>query len=53
MDNEKKTKPQKAKEQKPRPQKEEERKQVDGHSENTFDFGGLPPRDLKKNLGCG
>lgn len=18
-----------------------------------FDFGGLPPRDLKKNLGCG
>jgi hypothetical protein len=23
-------------------------------SENkTFDFGGLPDRDLKKNLGCG
>jgi len=21
--------------------------------ENTFDFGGLPNRDLKKNLGCG
>lgn len=20
--------------------------------ENPFDFGGLPPRDLKKNLGC-
>jgi hypothetical protein len=20
---------------------------------NTFDFGGLPQRDLKKNLGCG
>ncbi|MFM8740335.1 MAG: hypothetical protein ACKOC0_09035 [Cytophagales bacterium] len=22
-------------------------------SENPFDFGGLPTRDLKKNLGCG
>lgn len=21
--------------------------------ENKFDFGGLPSRDLKKNLGCG
>lgn len=21
--------------------------------ENPFDFGGLPSRDLKKNLGCG
>jgi len=21
--------------------------------ENSFDFGGLPQRDLKKNLGCG
>jgi hypothetical protein len=21
--------------------------------EKPFDFGGLPPRDLKKNLGCG
>lgn len=21
--------------------------------EKTFDFGGLPARDLKKNLGCG
>jgi hypothetical protein len=21
--------------------------------EKTFDFGGLPERDLKKNLGCG
>jgi hypothetical protein len=20
---------------------------------NSFDFGGLPARDLKKNLGCG
>ena len=22
-------------------------------TENPFDFGGLPNRDLKKNLGCG
>ena len=22
-------------------------------SEKTFDFGGLPDRNLKKNLGCG
>jgi hypothetical protein len=22
-------------------------------TENPFDFGGLPDRDLKKNLGCG
>jgi hypothetical protein len=21
--------------------------------ENTFDFGGIPDRNLKKNLGCG
>jgi hypothetical protein len=25
----------------------------DADSENPFDFGGLPYRDLKKNLGCG
>lgn len=23
------------------------------HEENESDFGGLPSRDLKKNLGCG
>lgn len=23
------------------------------NDENPFDFGGLPARDLKKNLGCG
>lgn len=22
-------------------------------TDNPFDFGGLPQRDLKKNLGCG
>jgi len=25
----------------------------DGEKPSGFDFGGLPPRDLKKNLGCG
>jgi len=24
-----------------------------GEDEKPFDFGGLPQRDLKKNLGCG
>lgn len=28
-------------------------KQADEARENPFDFGGLPNRDLKKNLGCG
>jgi hypothetical protein len=26
---------------------------VTGQDENPFDFGGIPSRDLKKNLGCG
>lgn len=26
---------------------------IDQEEEKTFDFGGLPDRDLKKNLGCG
>lgn len=37
-------------------EKEKERKAVDKNEtedEKTFDFGGLPNRDLKKNLGCG
>jgi hypothetical protein len=25
----------------------------DVEQENPFDFGGLPQRELKKNLGCG
>ncbi|MDL5045832.1 hypothetical protein QQ054_07265 [Oscillatoria amoena NRMC-F 0135] len=25
----------------------------DEAGENPFDFGGLPDRDLKRNLGCG
>jgi hypothetical protein len=27
--------------------------EIDPKPENAFDFGGLPDRDLKKNLGCG
>jgi hypothetical protein len=27
--------------------------EIDGAAKNPFDFGGLPLRDLKKNLGCG
>ena len=26
---------------------------AEGESKNPFDFGGLPSRDIKKNLGCG
>lgn len=28
-------------------------KPMETSEENPFDFGGLPARDLKKNLGCG
>jgi hypothetical protein len=42
---EKKNKAEKPKtEQKPTPEPE---------NETPFDFGGLPQRDIKKNLGCG
>ena len=40
--------------------KKDSDKKVKGHQEDIqkdeekpFDFGGLPQRDLKKNLGCG
>lgn len=29
------------------------RQEKDSENEGPFDFGGLPSRDLKKNLGCG
>jgi len=29
------------------------RHEITKTAENPFDFGGLPVRDLKKNLGCG
>jgi hypothetical protein len=28
-------------------------KEVSSETKNSFDFGGLPARDFKKNLGCG
>jgi hypothetical protein len=43
-------------------QSEEEKKKIKSTTPNTndenetndpFDFGGIPARDLKKNLGCG
>ena len=33
--------------------KPEPRVAPEDEKENPFDFGGLPKRDLKKNLGCG
>lgn len=34
-------------------QKGTDQKPAGDQSENPFDFGGIPARDLKKNLGCG
>jgi hypothetical protein len=45
----KKAKPKKP--QKILPQKQKEMPPQD--DEKPFDFGGIPERDLKKNLGCG
>lgn len=52
MDKKKKSKTKKLKEEplKPAP---ERNALVDADEEKPFDFGGLPDRDLKKNLGCG
>ncbi len=46
---------------KKKPKKQDRQKRVESKtvvkeiippSEKTFDFGGIPERDLKKNLGC-
>jgi len=42
-------KPSKAKSEDPKPSSEKSEEK----ESNQFDFGGLPPRDLKKSLGCG
>jgi hypothetical protein len=47
----KKKKDKKKEPEKPKPS--EKPPEVKEENENPFDFGGLPPRDLKKNLGCG
>jgi hypothetical protein len=39
------------KKEKPKPKKLDLK--IDQEEEKPFDFGGLPDRDLKKNLGCG
>ena len=40
---------------KPKKSKKEEQKKLPASEEkdDSFNFGGLPQRDLKKNLGCG
>ena len=35
------------------PAEQARKKEVDQDSDQRFDFGGLPNRNLKKNLGCG
>lgn len=51
MNMNKKKKPAKKNDHAPKPSKQEE--PVVKEEERAFDFGGLPQRDLKKNLGCG
>lgn len=54
-----KKKQKEADEDQPKPEKAEDAKKEDkpattNTEESTaFDFGGIPDRDLKKNLGCG
>jgi len=35
-----------------KPEKISEPQQKEAETEDQFDFGGLPKRDLKRNLGC-
>jgi hypothetical protein len=49
MSKSKKKKNEKSSVNKPKPKKEA----TDAPKDDQFDFGGLPDRDLKKNLGCG
>ncbi|MBT1698585.1 hypothetical protein KK083_16960 [Fulvivirgaceae bacterium PWU4] len=50
----KKPKKEKTDQQKPKPEvPPSDPKPVEAIEENPFNFGGLPARDLKKNLGCG
>lgn len=41
------------KQDKVKPSKPGEAEAEKGEENNPLDFGGLPARDLKKNLGCG
>lgn len=50
----KKHKKGKTDQQKPKPEVQpSDPKHLETSEDNPFDFGGLPARDLKKNLGCG
>ena len=42
-----------SKKENPKQAKKEKLTLAKEESEKPFDFGGLPQRDLKKNLGCG
>jgi hypothetical protein len=44
---------QKKKEKAKKPAELPQKEALEQQPENLFDFGGLPARDLKKNLGCG
>ncbi|WKZ59503.1 MAG: hypothetical protein QY309_16770 [Cyclobacteriaceae bacterium] len=48
-----KTKKKDAKQDQKKPEKPAVPATAEETTENPFDFGGLPNRDLKKNLGCG
>jgi len=37
----------------PKPEENIPQEKEPGETEDPFDFGGLPKRNLKKNLGCG
>ncbi|HEY5747469.1 MAG TPA: hypothetical protein VIU12_15425 [Chryseolinea sp.] len=37
----------------PKPEEKSPQEKEPAETEDPFDFGGLPKRNLKKNLGCG
>ena len=43
----------KRKKEKTEQEKKSQPRPISEEKEKPFDFGGLPERDLKKNLGCG
>ena len=48
-----KSKKKETKDQKIKDRKKSKDEQSHDQPNETFDFGGIPERDLKKNLGCG
>lgn len=41
------------KEEKPETKEKKQPPEKEAEKDSSFDFGGLPDRNLKKNLGCG